>query len=63
MDIRKSYFSETTVMHWHRLPRAQEGGGVTMSPSLKVLRTVGMWHCGVCSVGMVSMGWWLDLVT
>ena len=56
LNIRKHFFSERGMTHWHRLPRE-----VVVSPSLHVFK-----NCGdVALRGLVSghggNGWWLDL--
>jgi len=50
LDIRKNFFSEGAVMHWHRLPR-----DVGESPSLKVFK-------GRVDGVLWDTAWWAVLV-
>ena len=39
LDIRKHFFSERVVMHWHR-----PSWGVVQVPSLELFKSCEMWH-------------------
>ena len=57
MDMRNNFFSERTVLQWHRLHRE-----VVESPSLEVLQSRVDVALRTWSVGMVGMGWWLMIL-
>ena len=53
LDVRKNVLPERVVRHWHRMPR---DGGVTVPRGVQGRRRTWL-------VGLVGVGWWLDLVT
>ena len=54
LDVRKEFFTQTVVRHWHRLPR--EAGDVQLLEHLEVFKV----RLGG-SLGSLSNGWQLCL--
>jgi len=57
LDIRKNFFSERAVVHWHSCTERWWG-----HCPWRCSRTAGMWHWGPWAVGTMGVCWWLDWV-